>query len=101
MGVAGRQHDRHRLATAFGSEVDPGREAALAPAKRLGCRVPPFAPAACWCARTTVLSTTWTSPSICLAVSAWRWSRAGVWDFRTVTENCRTLKFSVHEFEEE
>src|SRR5215210_8923145 len=49
--LAGREHHRHRLAAALGAEMDLGGEAALAATKRLGRRVPPFAPAACWCAR--------------------------------------------------
>src|SRR5579875_2624184 len=53
--LARREHDGQGLAPARGPEVDLGRKAALAAAKGLGRRVPPLAPAACWCARTTVL----------------------------------------------
>src|SRR5213076_1338602 len=57
------QHQRHRLATALGAEVDLGAEPAAAAAERFGRRVPPFAPAACWCARMTVPSTKCSSQS--------------------------------------
>jgi hypothetical protein len=50
--------------------VHLGREAALALAQRLGFWRPPFAPAACWCARITVPSTTWTLQSTSPAASA-------------------------------
>jgi hypothetical protein len=51
------QDECHQLAVAFGSDVDLGAEAALTAAERFRRRVPFFAPAACWCARTMVLST--------------------------------------------
>src|SRR5215207_9328248 len=59
MPLARRQHDRQRFATALGTGVEFGAEAAATPAKRLVGRrlrgaAPPFlAPAACWWARTT------------------------------------------------
>src|SRR3712207_4341262 len=52
-----REHQRQRLAAALRTEVNLRRAAAAAAAKRLRRRVPPFAPAACWCARTVVPST--------------------------------------------
>src|SRR5437764_6929032 len=68
--LPGRQHQRHRLAAALGAEMDLRGEAALAAPERLRFRVPPFAPAACWCARITVPSTKWTAQSISPAASA-------------------------------
>jgi hypothetical protein len=55
--LARGQHQRQELAAALRAEVDLRREAALALAQRFRRRVPPFAPAACWCARMTVPST--------------------------------------------
>jgi hypothetical protein len=55
--LAGGNHDGQRLAAALGSEVHLGAQAAPAASQGLGCRVPPFAPAACWWARTTEPST--------------------------------------------
>src|SRR5918998_2880981 len=77
VALAGRQHQRQRLAAALRAEMDLGGEAALAAPQRLGFWVPPFAPAACWCARITVPSTKWTpqsswpaaSPCCCTAAS--------------------------------
>src|SRR5918998_3278702 len=60
VALPGRQHQRQRLAAAPPAEMDLGGEAALAAPQRLGFWVPPFAPAACWCARITVPSTKWT-----------------------------------------
>jgi hypothetical protein len=57
MPLARGQDDRDGLAVAVGAEMDFGAEATLAPAQRFGCRVPVFAPAACWWARMTVAST--------------------------------------------
>src|SRR5215218_9513276 len=57
-------------AVAHHAEMDLGGEAALAAPQRLRFRVPPFAPAACWCARITVPSTKWTPQSSCPAASA-------------------------------
>src|SRR3954469_24709861 len=51
VGLAGREPHGHRLPAALGAEMDLGGEAALAAAERLLRGVPPFAPAACWCAR--------------------------------------------------
>src|SRR3954454_179232 len=78
VALARRQDHRHRLAAALGPEMDLRREAALAPAERFGRRVPPFAPAACWCARITVPSTKWTVQSTWPAASAWRWTAAKI-----------------------
>lgn len=55
-GLAGAQYEGERQPVAVGTQVDLRREAAARAAKRLG-QLPPFAPAACWWARTTVLST--------------------------------------------
>src|SRR4051794_7544985 len=78
VALARGQHHRHRLAAALRAEVDLRREAAPAPAQRLGRWVPPFAPAACWCARITVPSTKWTVQSTWPAASAWRWTAAKI-----------------------
>jgi hypothetical protein len=53
-----RQHERQRLTPTFGAHVKLGREAALAGAEPFRFWVPPLAPAACWCARTTPMRTT-------------------------------------------
>src|SRR5580704_17287053 len=45
-----------RLAVGVRAEVDFGREAAARAAERLLFLIPPFTPAACWCARTIVES---------------------------------------------
>ena len=70
------EQDRQRLALAIGLEVHLGREATLAAPQRLGFWVPPFAPAACWCARITDPSTKWTLQSTSPAASAWCWTAA-------------------------
>src|SRR5215212_10709388 len=77
--LAGREHQGHRLAAALGAEMDLGGEPTLAAAERLLRRVPPFAPAACWCARITVPSTKCSSQSSAPAASAWRWTAARSW----------------------
>src|SRR5215212_7785838 len=69
------QHGQ-RLASALGLEVHLGREAALAAPQRLRFWRPPFAPAACWCARITVPSTKWTLQSTSPAASASCWIAA-------------------------
>src|SRR4051794_15413853 len=74
--LAGCEHHGHRLAAALGAEMDLRGEAALAAAERLLRGVPPFAPAACWCARITVPSTKCNSQSIAPAASASRWTAA-------------------------
>src|SRR5204863_2785068 len=74
--LTGCEQDGQRLAVALGLEVHLGRAAALTLAQRLGVRRPPFAPAACWCARITLLSTNWTSQSTAPAVSASCWTAA-------------------------
>ena len=63
MPLARRQQQRQELAGAVGTEVDFGAEATSAPPERLGLGIPFFAPAACWWARTMVLSTKCTSQS--------------------------------------
>jgi hypothetical protein len=78
VALARRQGHRHRLAAALRAEVDLRREATLALAQRLARRVPPFAPAACWCARITVPSTKWTVQSSRPAASACRWTAAKI-----------------------
>src|SRR4051795_3291375 len=77
--LAGREHPGHGLATALGAEMDLGGEPALAAPEGLGRGVPPFAPAACWCARITVPSTKCSSQSSAPAASAWRWTAARSW----------------------
>src|SRR5215475_13737123 len=72
-----REHQRHRLATPLDPQVDLRRETALAPTERLRLG-PPFAPAACWWARTIVLSTKCTSQSSWPAASAARWTAAKI-----------------------
>ena len=71
-----REHHGQWLAATLRLEVDLGREAPLAPAEGLGFWVPPFAPAACWCARITVPSTNCTSQSTWPAASTSRWTAA-------------------------
>src|SRR2546423_12002559 len=71
-----REHDRQGLAAPLGAEMDLGGEAALTAPERLGLGVPPFAPAACWCARTTVPSTQCSAQSKAPAASACRWTAA-------------------------
>jgi hypothetical protein len=59
LALARRQPDGDRLASPFGAQGELGGEAALAAPERL-LLLPPFtrrAPAACWCAPTTVAST--------------------------------------------
>src|SRR3954451_21480767 len=77
--LAGCEHHGHRLAAALGAEMDLRGEAALAAAERLLRGVPPFAPAACCCARITVPSTKCRSQSSAPAASAWRWTAARSW----------------------
>jgi hypothetical protein len=74
--LARSEQDGQRLALALGLEVHLGREAALAAPQRFGFRVPPFAPAACWCARITLPSTKWTLQSTSPAASASCWTAA-------------------------
>jgi hypothetical protein len=71
------QHGQ-RLALALSLEVHLRAEAALAPTQRLRFRRPPFAPAACWCARITVPSTKWTLQSTSPALSACCWMAAKI-----------------------
>src|ERR671933_2123570 len=71
-----RAHYGQWLTAALRLEMDLGREAPLAAAERFGGRVPPFAPAACWWARTTEPSTNCSSQSTRPAESSWRWSAA-------------------------
>src|SRR5688572_27747305 len=71
-----REHYGEGLAPALGFEVDLGAEAALAAPEGLGRRAPPFAPAACWCARITVPSTNWADQSTWPAASACRCTAA-------------------------
>src|SRR5215217_1042085 len=76
VGLSGCEHHGQRLAAALGAEMDLGGQPALPPAERLLRRVPPFAPAACWCARITVPSTKCSSQSSAPAASACRWTAA-------------------------
>src|SRR5215212_3265280 len=76
--LTGREQDGQRLAGPGGLEVHLGREAALAAPQRLGFRSPPFAPAACWCARITLPSTKWTLQSTSPAASASCWTAAKI-----------------------
>ena len=48
--------ERQRVAFGVCAEVDFGREAAARAAERFLILIPPFTPAACWCARTIVES---------------------------------------------
>jgi len=61
MAVSGSERKGDHPPIAFVSQVYLGGEPALAVAERLFLRSPFFSPAACWCARTTVLSIRWTS----------------------------------------
>jgi len=72
------EQDGERLALALGLEVHLRAEAALAATERLGFWRPPFAPAACWCARITVPSTNWTLQSTSPAWSARCWMAARI-----------------------
>src|SRR5439155_17395388 len=72
--LARGEHEGHRLTMPLGAGVHLGRKAALAVAECLGFWVPPFAPAACWCARITEPSTKWMPQSTSPAASAWRWT---------------------------
>ena len=76
MALPRRQHQRHRLAAALRAEMNLRRESATAPPQRCRFRIPRFAPAACWCARTTVPSTQCTRQSRCPAAAASRWMAA-------------------------
>src|ERR671932_544899 len=76
--LPGRQHQRQRLAAALRAEMDLGGEAALTAPEGLRFWVPPLAPAACWCARTTVPSTKWTPQSSRPAASACRCTAASI-----------------------
>ena len=72
------EQDRQRLTLPIGLEVHFGREAALAAPQRFGFWGPPFAPAACWCARITLPSTKWTLQSTSPAASACCWTAAKI-----------------------
>jgi hypothetical protein len=72
------EQDRQRLALPIGLEVHLGREAALAAPQRLRLWSPPFAPAACWCARITEPSTKWTLQSTSPSSSACCWMAAKI-----------------------
>jgi hypothetical protein len=74
--LTGSEQDGQRLAVPLGLEVHLGREAALAAPQRFGFRSPPFAPAACWCARITLPSTKWTLQSTSPFASASWWTAA-------------------------
>jgi len=54
--LAGGHIEGQRLAVGVRAEVDFGREAAARAAERFLLLIPPFTPAACWCARTIVES---------------------------------------------
>ena len=72
------EQDRQRLALPVGLEVHLGRETALAAPQRFRFWSPPFAPAACWCARITDPSTKWTLQSTSPAASACCWMAAKI-----------------------
>src|SRR5215211_7396925 len=55
--LAGRESNPHRPAQGIRDKVDLGAQAASGPADGCAC-APLLAPAACWCARTMVVSTT-------------------------------------------
>jgi hypothetical protein len=76
--LARSEQHGERLALALGLEVHLRAEAALALAQRLRFWRPPFAPAACWCARITVPSTKWTPQSTSPAASACCWTAARI-----------------------
>ena len=54
VGLAAGDIERQRVAFGVGAEVDFGREAAARATERFLILIPPFTPAACWCARTIV-----------------------------------------------
>jgi hypothetical protein len=56
VNLAARDIEGQRVAFGIRAEVDFGREAAARAAERFLFLVPPFTPAACWCARTIVES---------------------------------------------
>src|SRR5215211_4286257 len=93
--LAGREHQRQELAAAFRAEMDLGGDPALAAPERLRRRVPPFAPAACWCARMTVPSTKWTVQSTCPAASAWAWTAANTRSHTPARRQRRKRLYSV------
>ena len=93
--LAGREQQRQQLAPALRAEMDLRREAALAAAERLGRGVPPFAPAACWCARTMVPSTKWTVQSNCPAASARAWTAANTRSHTPASRQRRKRLYSV------
>lgn len=57
MSLSRRQVEGNRLALSFAAEVDFRGVASSTTTQGFRRWVPPFAPAACWCARTDVLST--------------------------------------------
>ena len=93
--LAGRQGQRQQLAVALRAEVDLRREAAPAAPERFGRRVPPFAPAACWCARIIVPSTKWTVQSNWPAASAWAWTAASTRSHTPARRQRRKRLYSV------
>ena len=56
VGLAAGDIESQRVAFGVRAEVDFGREAAARAAERFLILIPPFTPAACWCARTIVES---------------------------------------------
>jgi hypothetical protein len=93
--LAGGEHQGQQLAAAFRPEMDLRREAALAAPERFRRRVPPFAPAACWCARMTVPSTKWTVQSNCPAASARAWTAANTRSQTPASRQRRKRLYSV------
>src|SRR5215210_1733815 len=93
--LAGGEHQGQQLAAALRAEMDLRREAALAAPERFGRWVPPFAPAACWCARITVPSTKWTVQSSCPAASARAWTAANTRSQTPASRQRRKRLYSV------
>ena len=56
MNLAPSELEGRRIAFGIGAQVDFGREAAARAPECFAILIPPFAPAACWCARTIVES---------------------------------------------
>src|ERR1700741_330108 len=56
MNLAPSELEGHRITLGIGAQVDFGREATARAPECFLFLIPPFAPAACWCARTIVES---------------------------------------------
>ena len=73
MRLPGGQAEPDRKALRVDDDMDLGREPAARSTETMIC-TPLFAVAACWCARTEVLSIIWTSPSCATVMASISWS---------------------------